>query len=98
MATIKDVANSYEAPKTLNIADLDVVQTDLQIEKKEFVDSEGKPFSMQVITLHGKDYRVPTSVIKSLKEILSEKPNLKFFKVKKTGDGLKTTYTVIPIE
>jgi len=44
------------------------------------------------------EYRVPTSVLKSLKVILEDKPDLKFFKVKKTGEGLKTEYTVIPSE
>ena len=32
------------------------------------------------------------------KAIREEKPDLKTFKVKKTGEGLKTEYTIIPIE
>lgn len=98
MTTIKEEAQAYEPPQTKNVADLEVVKTDLDIVEKTFKDSEGKEFTIRVINLNDEDYRVPTSVLKSLKAILEEKPDLKFFKVKKTGEGLKTEYTVIPIE
>jgi len=35
--------------------------------------------------------------LKSLKAILEENPNLKDFKVKKSGTGMSTEYTVIPL-
>ena len=31
------------------------------------------------------------------KEIVKEKPEVKFIKVNKSGEGLKTAYTVIPL-
>ena len=98
MATLKEEAKAYEPPQTKNIADLEVVSTDIEISEREYQDSEGKPFKIKVVTLNGEDYRVPISVLKSLKTILEEKPDLKHFKVKKTGEGLKTEYTLIPLE
>jgi len=98
MATLKEDALAYEAPQIKNIADLEVVPVDLKTEEREFTDNEGKKFSIKVIIRDNEEYRVPTSVIKALKEILAEKPDLRFFKVKKSGEGLKTSYTVIPVE
>ena len=98
MATLFETAQAYEPPQTRNIADLDVVKTDLEVEEKEFVREDGTKFQVKVINVKGFDYRVPTSVFKSLKAMKEDKPNLKLFKVKKTGEGLKTVYTVIPLD
>lgn len=98
MAKLNEEAQAYEPPKTRNIADLEVVRTDAEIEDKEFTKDDGTTFSMKVITVNNEDYRVPVSVLKSLKAILEEKPDLKAVKVKKTGEGMKTEYTVIPLD
>jgi len=98
MGTIKDEAKAYEPPQTKNISDLDKVPTDIEIEEREFTKEDGTTFKIKVIVVDDEEYRVPTSVLKSLKVILEDKPDLKFFKVKKTGEGLKTEYTVIPSE
>ena len=98
MATLKETAQAYEPPQVKNIADLEKVPVDLVIEEREFTKEDGSTFKIKVVVLNDEDYRVPTSVIKSLKAILEEKPELKFFKVKKIGEGLKTEYTVITLE
>ena len=98
MATIFDEAQAYEPPQTKNIADLEKVPTDIEVVEKEYTKGDGDKFKLKVIMVDGEDYRVPTSVLKSLKAIREEKPNLKFFKVKKSGEGLKTEYTVITLE
>ncbi len=98
MTTIKEEAEEYEPPQTKNIADLGAVPIDTEILEKEYTDAEGKTFSLKVVTIKKEDYRVPVSVLKNLKAILEEKPNLKSFKVTRTGEGLKTTYTVIPLD
>ncbi|MBU1121965.1 MAG: hypothetical protein KKF54_04635 [Candidatus Omnitrophica bacterium] len=98
MTSIHDEAQDYKPPQTKNIADLEVVTVDTEIRDKEYRDSEGNPFTVKVMTRHGEDYRVPVTVLKALKSILEEKPNLKAFKVKKTGEGLKTEYTVVPLD
>lgn len=90
-------ARAYEPKQTKNIADLDVVQIDWLVEEEKFTNDEGKEFTIKAIKKDGNSYRVPTSVIKQLKEHLAENPNLKKFKVKKSGTGLNTDYTVIPL-
>lgn len=95
--TLKEEATEYESHSVLNIAELPKVSVDLVTEDREGTNDEGKPFQYKVVTVDGKDYRVPNSVLKSLKAILEENPNLKFFKVRKTGQGLATEYTVIPL-
>jgi len=98
MGSIMDEAQAYEPPQTKNIADLEEVSVDADIVEREFTDKDGKPFTISVIIVDGEDYRVPVSVLKSLKAIAEEKPEIKKFKVKKTGEGLKTEYTVIPLD
>jgi len=95
--TLKEEAQTYESHSVGNIADLPKVSIELQTEDREGTNEEGKTFSYKVITFDGEEYRVPASVLKSLKAILEDNPNLKSFKVKKTGKGLATEYTVIPL-
>ncbi len=98
MAKLNEEAKAYEPPQTKNIADLEVVRTDAEVEEREFTKEDGSTFKMRVLTVNNEDYRVPVSVLKSLKAILEVKPDLKTFQVKKTGEGFKTEYTVIPLE
>lgn len=95
--TIKEAAQTYESHSVGNIADLAKVSTDLVIEDREGTNDEGKIFNYKVIIVEGQEYRIPASVLKSLKAILEDNVELKFFKVKKTGTGLATEYTVIPL-
>ena len=95
--TLKTEAQTYESHSVGNIADLPKVSTDLQVEDREGTNDEGKTFQYKVITVDGQEYRVPASVLKSLKAILEDNSELKTFKVKKTGQGLATEYTVIPL-
>ena len=98
MASIFDEALAYEPPQTKNIAELEKVSTSIEVEEKEFTKEDGTTFKIKIVTVDGEAYRLPTSVLKSLKAIREEKPDLKYFKVKKTGEGLKTEYTVITLD
>lgn len=99
MATIKDAARDFVPKQTKNIADLDVVSVDLQIfHDGTGTDNDGKEFTYSYIVLNNEEYRVPNSVLGQLKDILEENPNLTKFKVKKSGENLKTRYTLIPIQ
>ncbi len=102
MSTISEAATSYEPPKTKNITDLDNVTTDIEITEETHTktneDGAEEEFTISVIEVEGEKYRVPKSVLKNLKAILEEKPNLKTFKVTKSGSGMNTAYTVIPLE
>ncbi len=98
MGTIKENAEQYEAPTTKNITELEKIDVNLVVEEREFTRQDGTKFKVDVIVVGGEDYRMPTSVLKSLKEILVEKPELKEFKVSKSGEGFKTSYTVITLD
>ena len=93
MTKLSDFAKAYEAKaKVNNIAELQSVSTELDIQ----TDTDAE-FPYDYVVVDGKNYRIPTSVIANLKVILEENPNLKKFKVKKTGEGMDTRYTVIPL-
>jgi hypothetical protein len=98
MASLSEFAKTYEPPKTKNIADLKEVEVTLQLEDRTGKDESGDEFKYKVIVVNGEDYRVPGSVIGSLKAILEKKPTLSKFSVSKVGTGMNTKYTVIPIE
>ena len=93
MASLKDSAEVYEPKQTKNIADLEVVQ----IEQVELAEETEVEFPYKYFTIGSEKYRVPNSVIEQLQSILKEKPTLKAIKVSKKGEGLKTSYTVIPL-
>lgn len=93
MGSIKDEARGYEpAAKLKNISELNSVETNLAV----FEDNEAE-YPYKYIEVDGERYKVPISVLASLKVILEENPELKKFKVKKTGEGMDTKYTVIPL-
>ncbi len=98
MGNLKEEAQAYEPPQTKNISELDTIPTDLQVEERTGTKKDGKTFTYNVVVLNNEDYRVPNSVLKALKAILEEKPDLKEFKVKKTGEGLNTEYTVVTLD
>ena len=101
MASLKDEAMAYEPKMTHNIAELERVSIDINVEDDEYEveDKEGnlKTIKQKVTTIDGIKYRVPNSVLNQLKILLQDNPNIKYIKVKKTGQGLNTDYTVIPI-
>jgi hypothetical protein len=96
MASLKETAKAYVPPQTKNIADLDIVQTTLDLKTK--VVNEGTPeeFSYDYIVVDEIEYRVPKSVIKQLKAQLEANPSLEAFQVTYEGEGLNREYTVIP--
>ena len=98
MENLRDSAKAYEPMKTLTVAELDIVNLECPIEDREGQDKEGKNFKYKVILVEGSEYRVPISVLKDIKTIMTAKPGLKTIKVIKKGEGMGTSYTVIPIE
>lgn len=97
MVTLGEQANQYEKPTTKNITDLKVVSTSFPVEDRTGKDKDGEEFKFKVVVVDGEDYRVPNSVLGSLKAIMEKKPDLKEFSVSKTGINLDTRYTVIPL-
>lgn len=98
MVSITEAAKSYEGKQMKNIADLDVVKSDIEFKTETRKDLEGKDYTVSFIVVNNEEYRCPNSVLEQLKGILEAKPELKTFKVSKSGEGMGTKYQVIPID
>ena len=98
MTTIKDAALTFEPKTTKNITELEKVPVALEIQTEEGVDANGEAYTYSYIELNDNRYRIPNSVVSTLKKILVKKPNLEYFAVTKDGEGRNTRYTVIPLD
>jgi hypothetical protein len=99
MTSLNEFAKGYEPPKTRNISELKEIETNVPLEDREGTDDKGNVFKYKVIVVNGEDYRIPSSVIGSLKAILEKKPSLKKFSVSRQGKTKEDTrYTVIPLD
>ena len=94
---IKEFSEAYEPQKMKNISDLDSVKVDVGIKTQIRKNRENEDYTVNFIVIEGEEHRVPISVIEQLKILLEEKPDLKTFKVLKTGKDLATKYQVIPL-
>mgnify|MGYP003153580881 CR=1 FL=1 len=97
MAKLCEEAKNYVTPTTKNITELEDVSVNVDVLEKEVLRKDGTPFRYKYILVKDEEYRVPNSVIGQLKEQMEAKPDMKEFKVSKSGEGLKTIYTVIPM-
>ena len=93
---LKESAQAYEPPQTLNISELDKVPLDIEVTTESHKDNEGKDFEGLYATVAGKKYRIPYSVLKDIKGIMTKMPNVKYVTVSKTGQGMATRYQVMP--
>jgi len=98
MANIRDSAKAFMPKQTKNIADLDKVNLDWSIEDRKGKDKNGKDFEYKVVVKDGEEYRIPDSVLNSLKTIIECNPMQQWVKVVKKGTGMSTEYTVIQIQ
>ena len=98
MATIGESAKAFIPKQTKNIADLNEVLVSCELHHDgKGIDNNGVEFQYSYLFLNNEEYRVPASVIGQLKDLLEENKNLTKFRVKRSGEGLKTRYTVIPL-
>lgn len=98
MTNLRETAKAYQPQQTKNIAELEAVSLDVPITEKTAKNKDGVEFSFYVATILGEEYRVPSSVLNDIKAIMTAKPTLKTVKVIKKGQGMATSYTVIPLE
>jgi len=103
MSKISEYVKDYEpTTKTKNIAELDKVSTDLELEDDDYEftkDGETKTVKQKVIVVDGENYRVPVTVLQQLKILIEDDPDLKSFKVKRSGSTKDDTrYQVIGIK
>ena len=96
MATLKEGAQAYEPPKTLNIAELDKIPIDLELKDGEGKNKKDEVFTYKYVEIEKKEYRVAGSILGGIKALLEKMPNLKFVSVLRQGEGMNTRYQVIP--
>jgi len=97
MTTLKESALAYEPQQTLNIADLEVVPVDIEItEETHKKNDTGEEFTVKIIEINDKKYRVPSSVLEGMKVILQRLPKTTHVTVIKNGQGMNTKYNVLP--
>ena len=92
---LKQTAQAFEPTRLKNISDLDKVSIDIDV-RTEVRDGKDGSYTVYLAKIDGTDYRVPTSVLGGLKALLRKMPQLKFFSVLRSGEGMETTYQVIP--
>ena len=78
MGTLKEEAQNYEPPTTLNIADLDKIPIDLELKDGSGKNKDGEEFTYKYAEIDGKQYRVAGSILGGIKAILQKMPDLKF--------------------
>ena len=98
MTSIKEGAEEYTPQSGITIADLEAVSVKQEIKSRQKKNRDGEEYIESYVTIEGKDYRVPNSVLEQLQTILKEVPELKVFKVSKKGIGMDSKYTVIQLE
>jgi len=98
MANIRETAKAFQPKQTKNVADLQQLSLDWPIEDRKAMDKDGKEFDYKVVVHEGEEYRIPASVLNSIKTILEAKPNQKTVRVVKKGTGMNTEYTVVQMD
>ena len=97
METLKNMAEQYEAPQTLNIADLDRISVDIEVKQTTKKNKDGEEFSYLYAEIDGKEYRIAGSILGGIKALLQKMPTLKAVSVIKDGQGMNTRYQVVPV-
>lgn len=96
MASIKEEAQAYEPPLTLNIADLEKIPVSMEVKKGFGKDKDGEAFEYRFVEHNGKQYRIAGSILGGIKVLIEKMPALEFVQVIKQGQGMNTRYQVIP--
>ncbi len=98
MSSIGEEAQAYEPQRMKNIADLEAVSVKQEMKKETRKDKNKEDYTVSFIILDGDEYRVPNSVLEQLQTMMAEKPDMTSFKVTKKGEGLNTSYQVVPLD
>lgn len=94
--TIRQASATYESKETKNITEVGVFDIDLELEEVTYNEGQEDEFTVNETEINGETYRVPNSVLKQIKVLIGDNPNLKQVKVLKEGEGMKTKYQVVP--
>lgn len=96
MEKLMDVVNKLDSGKLQCLSTLQKVSLDLDVEREQRTDSDGHVFVLYIAEIDRQKYRVPITVMRQIKELKKIIPQLKYFIVKKQGEGIQTQYIVLP--
>ena len=97
MASVKEASKDAKTNETLNVADLDRFDINLELHDRVYNKSDGEEFTIQVVEVDGQDYRVPKSVLVQINNLRTNGKEFDFVNVIKSGTGMNTTYQVLPL-
>lgn len=92
MKSLKQASQEVKTAKTGVISDLESLDINLELQTFQGVD-----FEYDYMEVDGEKYRVPKSVQLQIQDLLKEQPDLTTIKVRQSGTGMNTRYTVIPL-
>jgi hypothetical protein len=102
MITLKEAVLNYEPKTTKNISDLGAFDINEPFEERTGTKKDGEEFKYSVLVRDGEEYRIPSSVLATLKSILVA--NAKYgkevttFAVECEGKGTQQAkYTVVTL-
>lgn len=96
MASLKEHAQDYVPPRAKNIASIEKIPVNLEVKSDKAKKKDGTDFTYLFVELHGEKYRVPGAVLGGIKSVLKKYPDTKFVTIDKQGEGMNTTYSVMP--
>ena len=97
MTKLNEMAKEYTPVETKNIADLEKVSVEIDVDNKIVNEGKEGEFSYLFTVIEDVEYRVPKTVLKGLKTLLESMPETKYIRVLKSGSGKDTNYQVVPV-
>ena len=91
-------AKQFKIKQYADICDVKAIPVDTEIYTDgKGTTTSGEEFTYSYIMDGENEVRIPKTVIAQLREHLTNNAMMKYFKVARSGSGLNTTYTVIPV-
>lgn len=96
MTTIKEAAEAYVPQHNISeLPSIDVNESIMEAVKKN---KDGEEYKYKFIVREGEEYKIPNIVLSQLKTLRENNPKISTFKVIKKGEGIKTSYQIIPLD
>ena len=102
--TLRHAAKDYKQRTFKQIQDFKAINIDIEIEEKKAVNGKGEEFIFQEASLYNEEtdsidsVRIPRSVIAQLNILLKDSPDMEYFRVIKSGEGMNTVYIVKEVD
>jgi len=92
MTNLGEEADAYQPDTVKSVTFLPFISIDMEVQEDNEVE-----YPYKYVLVEGERYKITKTVLAAIKDIRSENSNITKFKVKSSGEGKKTKYTVIPL-